>query len=206
MATLQNPQNAWIGLESAGKTMSPAEFDAIVDCDELYNYELVHKVVAVHELPEDAIAAANDMLGYWLRRYEDEHVSGSTLNATLFNQHLYTPDSRFLVHRVVWAGLDHWPRPRKDPPSIVVDFVSLKRPAGLDPRIEKRQEYLALGVKEYWIIDRFRRTMTVYKGGPDAPQEQVLTEKETYKTDRLPGFELPLAHLLAAADKWKEQV
>ena len=58
---------------------------------------------------------------------------------------------------------------------------------------------------EYWIIDRFRRTMTVYRNPPRAPAEQVVAENEVYRTDLLPGFELPLARLLAVADEWPKQ-
>jgi len=64
---------------------------------------------------------------------------------------------------------------------------------------EKRREYRKIGVAEYWIIDRFHRTMTVYRLDGS---EQIAHEGETYRTPHLPGFELPLARLLAAADRW----
>jgi hypothetical protein len=70
------------------------------------------------------------------------------------------------------------------------------------PHPFQREEYRALGVAEYWVIDRFRRTMTVYRNPPREPAEQVVAEHETYRTDLLPGFELPLARLMAAADRW----
>jgi Uma2 family endonuclease len=57
-----------------------------------------------------------------------------------------------------------------------------------------------IGVKEYWIIDRFRRRLTVVRGGTDPATEIVITEQDTYTTPLLPGFELPLAQLLAVAD------
>jgi Uma2 family endonuclease len=58
------------------------------------------------------------------------------------------------------------------------------------------------GVAEYWIIDRFRRTLTVVRPGPEGPVDQVVAEAETYTTPLLPGFELPLVRLLAVADRW----
>jgi Uma2 family endonuclease len=64
----------------------------------------------------------------------------------------------------------------------------------------------ALGVKEYWIIDRFRRTMTVFRREPPITGTDTvvtITESEIYQTDLLPGFELPLARLLAVADRWR---
>ena len=65
---------------------------------------------------------------------------------------------------------------------------------------EKRDEYLAAGVKEYWIIDRFRRIMTVYRKGLAGPTYDIVTEAQTYETGLLPGFVLPLSRLLAKAD------
>jgi Uma2 family endonuclease len=56
-------------------------------------------------------------------------------------------------------------------------------------------------VSEYWVIDRFRRSLTVYR---NTPSELVVREAETYQTPLLPGFELPLAQLLAAADAWED--
>jgi Uma2 family endonuclease len=55
-------------------------------------------------------------------------------------------------------------------------------------------------VREHWIIDRFRRRMIVVRGGADPVTEIVITEQDTYTTPLLPGFELPLAQLLAIAD------
>jgi hypothetical protein len=34
--------------------------------------------------------------------------------------------------------------------------------------------------------------------------EQVVAEGATYRTDLLPGFDLPLARLLAVADEWRK--
>ena len=40
--------------------------------------------------------------------------------------------------------------------------------------------------------------MTVFCG---TGEERVVSERETYTTDLLPGFELPLARLLTIADR-----
>jgi hypothetical protein len=39
---------------------------------------------------------------------------------------------------------------------------------------------------------------------PGGPVEQVVQENEVYRTDLLPGFEVPLARLLALADEWRK--
>ena len=89
-------------------------------------------------------------------------------------------------------------------PTIAVEFVSAGKRNWIRDYETKRDEYLAAGVKEYWIIDRFDRTMTVYSPGRDGPNIRLVQEAETYQTDLLPGFELPLAKLLAEADKWND--
>ena len=81
--------------------------------------------------------------------------------------------------------------------------MSASRRDFLRDYVAKRDEYLRVGVLEYWIIDRFRRRMTVVRGGTDPVTEIVISEQETYTTPLLPGFALPLAQLLAAADAVK---
>ena len=62
---------------------------------------------------------------------------------------------------------------------------------------------MAIKIKEYWIIDRFRRTLTVIRYRPRRPQILVVSEKQIYTTPLLPGFELSLAKLLAVSDKYR---
>ncbi len=106
---------------------------------------------------------------------------------------------------MIWAGLGRRPDPRADIPTIVIEFVSESRRDWLRDYVEKRAEYLDAGVAEYWIVDRFRRTLTVYRRPPAEPVEIVVPESGTYRTDLLPGFELPLARLLAVADRWNDE-
>ncbi len=55
-------------------------------------------------------------------------------------------------------------------------------------------------MREYWVIDRFQRTLTVFTPAGARFKARVLSEKQTYTTKLLPGFELPLGKLLAVAD------
>jgi hypothetical protein len=43
--------------------------------------------------------------------------------------------------------------------------------------------------------------MTVCRNAPEGLSELVVAEQDTYQTPLLPGFELPLARLLAVADR-----
>ena len=94
----------------------------------------------------------------------------------------------------------------RDIPTVVVEFVSKSRRDRIRDYQHKRQQYLELGVTEYWVIDRFRRTMTVFRRHPPktgAEDVLIVKETETFRTDLMPGFELALADLLAVADKWQ---
>ncbi|TWU13674.1 hypothetical protein CA54_25090 [Symmachiella macrocystis] len=44
--------------------------------------------------------------------------------------------------------------------------------------------------------------MTVYHQTDQGVAEQIVPEMKTYRTDILPGFELPITRLFAAADRW----
>jgi Uma2 family endonuclease len=152
----------------------------------------------VNPIPSEAEGDPNEELGHLLRLYRDQHPEGRSLDKTLTERYIRTHDSRRRADRVIWAGLGRRPDPKVDVPAIAVEFVSRSRRDWRRDYEEKRGEYLAIGVAEYWIIDRFRRTLTVYR----LQDEQVIHEAETYRTGLLPGFELPLAHLLALADEW----
>lgn len=186
---------------SAGVCMTPEEFDAIEDYDDRYCYELIHGVVVVSPIPLEGEAGPNDALGYLLRKYQEDHPQGTSLDETIPERYVRTGDSRRRADRVVWAGLGRRPKPREDVPAIVVEFVSRSKRDHRRDYIEKRSEYLALGVKEYWIFNRFTRTFTVFQSAE--PQERVLHETDSYTTPLLPGFELPIAKLQSAADRWE---
>jgi Uma2 family endonuclease len=200
MSVLDTPIILKLTPELAGILLSPEEFDAVEECDELYNYELVHGVLIVAPPPAIGEREPNDQLGYLLRSYKDHHPQGTALDLTVPEHLIRTPDSRRRADRVIWTGLGRIPNTRQDQPTIAIEFVSASKRDFQRDYIDKRDEYLQAGVLEYWIIDRFRRRMTVIRGGADQVTEMVVTEQATYTTPLLPGFALPLAQLLAVAD------
>jgi Uma2 family endonuclease len=181
--------------------LAPEEFDTVTEYDDRYRYELVHGVVIVNPIPSEAESDPNEELGHLLRRYKESHARGSALDKTLSERYVRTPGSRRRADRVIWTGLGRLPDPANDAPAIAIEFVSKERRDRRRDYQEKRREYLAAGVIEYWVIDRFQRIMTVFRKGRP---EQVVAEKEVYRTDLLPGFELPLARLLELADQWRK--
>ena len=201
LLTLNTEEARYLDADCNGMSMSPAEFDAVEDCDENWRYELVRGIVIVSPPPRDSHEEPIDELGSRLRDYRRQHPQGHSLDATLPNRYIRTPSSRRLADRVIWAGLGRRPDSRVDVPTIAVEIVSPGKRNRRRDYVEKRQEYRAAGVTEYWIIDRASRSMTVCRA--DGSEQQV-AEAETYTTPLLPGFELQLADLLTAADQWDD--
>jgi Uma2 family endonuclease len=183
--------------------MTPEEFDAAEIGDELYDYELINGVLVVSPPPVEAERDPNEELGHLLRTYREQHPQGAALDKTLPEQTVRTTGNRRRADRLIWAGLGRVPNPRVDVPTIIAEFVSKERRDRHRDYVEKRREYMELRVAEYWIIDRFRRMMTVVVNSPAGPQDHIIAEHEVYRTPLLPGFELPLARLFTLADQWK---
>jgi len=193
-----------IGPRAAGRLMTPEEFDATPESawDDRYRYELIRGVLVVTPPPGAAERSPNDELGFLLRLYRETHPQGSALDETLPEQTIATATDRRRCDRAIWAGLGRKPDLENDLPTIAVEFVSASRRDHRRDYEEKLREYLAVGVSEYWIIDRFSRTMTVYRSHEGEPAASIVRETESYQTESLPGFLLPIARLLAKADDW----
>lgn len=200
MTTTLTPSR--IGLRSAGMLMEPDEFDAITDYDERYRYELINGVLIVNAIPGPAQTDPNEVLGFALRDYQKNHPKGEVIDRTLPEQHIPVGRDRRQADRVIWIGLGRRPKLSKDIPTIAIEFVSAGKRNAVRDYETKRKEYLAVGVVEYWIIDRFRRTLTVWR--KTAKKPIVVSELDTYETKLLPGFVLHLDEILVAADGWDE--
>jgi Uma2 family endonuclease len=191
-----------LGPHSAGMLLTPEEFDEITDYEDGFRYELIRGVLVVAPVPTEAEASPNDELGAMLRQYQREHPQGAALDETIPERYVRTSIGRRRADRVMWTSLGRRPDPAADVPAIVAEFVSSSRRDRRRDYEEKRREYREAGVVEYWIIDRFTRQMTVFRNAPEGQSELVVAEQDTYQTPVLPGFELPLARLLAVADRW----
>jgi Uma2 family endonuclease len=182
--------------------MTPEEFDAVTDWDENFRYELINGVVIVSPAVSTGEADPNEDLGYLLRYYQENHPRGGVLDLTVYERDIRVGDNIRRCDRAVWIGLGRNPDVKADVPTIVVEFVSYGKRNYLRDFVDKRAEYLSSGVKEYWIINRFSRLLHVFTPPPENHQERVVQESEIYTTPLLPGFELPLARILAKAIRW----
>ena len=191
---------------SNGTLMSLDEFKSISEeeCDPHFRYELLNGVIVVSPPPSDGEIDPNDELGRLLRNYQDT-PQGKALDKTLFEREVATSVGLRRVDRALWIGFGRPINSKVDVPTILVEFVSHGKRAWLRDYEQKRTEYLAIGCKEYWVIDRFRRTMTVYFASPANPAQRIVTETESYSTALLPGFELRLSALLKLADQYSDE-
>jgi Uma2 family endonuclease len=94
------------------------------------------------------------------------------------------------------------PPPEEQPwrnwlPDIVVEVVS-SRSEERD-YVEKREEYLSLPIKEYWIFDLDPQEMLVLRRWGKRIVERIVRPSEIYKTRMLPGFEFDCAAVFEAA-------
>jgi Uma2 family endonuclease len=188
------------GPESNGILMTPKEFDSARFEDD-WRYELIEGMLVVTPIPSRAERDPNELLGHWLELYAETHPQGDSLDATFAEETVRIGRNRRRADRLIWAGLGRLPG-EEEKPTIVVEFVSIRLRDRKRDYQTKTREYLRLGVKEYWVIDRFKRTLTVFTRSQGRNRRQVFGESEVYSTELLPGFNLPLAKLLARADRW----
>ena len=202
MINLKTRPLARIDRRSNGMSMTPEEFDAIKDWDDNYRYELIRGVLIVSPPPLRDERDPNGELEFLLRLYRETHPQGGALDDTYYEETIEVLGNRRRADRAIWTGLGRVPDPDTDVPTIVVEFVSRSSKDRTRDYVEKRQEYLALGVREYWIIDRFQRIMTVIRADQ---ADLIVKEADTYATPLLPGFGLPLARLLRRSDRFQKK-
>ncbi len=193
------------GPDSAGIRMTPEEYDTADAADFVngYRYELIKGVLIVSPPPLVQESDPNEELGHWLRNYRDNHPNGRILDAALPQYAIRTRRNRRITDRAVFTGLGRAPR-SEDIPTIVAEFVSAGKRNWLRDYEEKRDEYMEMGIRQYWVFNRFERTKTVFMKKGNSIVKRVLRGNRIFETDLLPGFELPLARLFAVADRYSE--
>ena len=77
-------------------------------------------------------------------------------------------------------------------PELIFEFVSGNRADQERDYIHKRAEYHAVGVREYVIVDRFKRQALVLTWQEGDYAERVLDAADEYTTPLLPGLKIAL--------------
>jgi Uma2 family endonuclease len=81
-------------------------------------------------------------------------------------------------------------------PDLMFEFVSPSKTDRQCDYVEKRAEYQRAGVREYVIVDRFEKKVTVLTLVDGSYRERTLSLADTYETPLLPGFSVRLAEVL----------
>jgi Uma2 family endonuclease len=179
-----------LGPRDAGMPMNLDEFED-ADYELGFRYELINGVLAVTPPPLEEERDANEELGYMLRDYQKSNPQGKSLDLILPEHNIRTKDQNRRADRAVWSGLGRQPRTRgdvklRDVPTIVVKFPSARPADQRRDDEENRIECRDAGVREHWIIDRFRRLMSVYRWRRKRWAKQTVEAGETYQSPLLP--------------------
>jgi Uma2 family endonuclease len=190
-----------IGPADHGRRMTLEEF---FDAEETegYRYELARGVLEVTQIPNDphgdlqwfliaAIAAFDQEHRGLIRRVGGGDSTRLWLPGLVSSRH---PDVAVVFRNASRDWHDH------RIPSLVMEIVSKGREARDRDYVAKRQEYLAYGLLEYWIIDHFERKVTVLTRRGDLWHEQIFSGDQSAQGRLLPGFSVKLVDLWNATE------
>jgi len=188
-----------LGPNDHGRTMSLEEF-ADAEGEPGHSYELAAGVVHVVEVPGLPHGLILWELDRQLHAWAATHPGVIRYQASGVRCAIRLPGVQAERHPDVALYLT----PSPDPvspwdrwiPEVAVEVVSPS--STTRDYVDKRKDYLAAGVKEYWIVDPNRRLVLVLQRAGDVFRE--LTVCEAYSTPLLPGFALDVPRLLGAGD------
>lgn len=165
-----------------------------------YRYELGRGVVEVMEIPNLGHGLVENRLLLNLGAYAQSNPHRVRYLGHGSNSKILLPGFESERHPDISLYLS--PAPNLEPvwqywiPDIVVEVVS----PGSEKRDyeEKRDEYMAAGVKEYWIVDPHAEKFLVLRRAGDRWKEISLPLSGVYEPPLLPGLKLDLSQLLFA--------
>ncbi len=188
-----------IGPADHGRAMTLEEFREAEELDG-YRYELARGVLEVTEVPNDPHGVVVCNLYRMVGRYDQQHDG-------LILRYGGGSEFRFWLPRmisgrnpdlgVVLRGAPRDWRGRRIPAlaAEVVSRGSIER----DYEI-KREEYLAYGLLEYWIVDPMKHQVTILTRRGDAWDETVFRDQQVIVSLVLPGLATTVAELWADAE------
>lgn len=186
-----------VGPADQGQRMTLDEFIQ-ADFAEGWLYELARGVIVVTEVPGIHHGRIVDRLTELFVVYKLRHPGIINYRAGGSECRLRLPGMQSDRHPDQALYLSP-PPPGQSPwtrwiPQILVEVVS----KGGEDRdyVEKREEYLRVGVSEYWIVDPGARRIHVLQRAGDVWEETIIAPGATYRTHLLPGLEVRPDELL----------
>jgi hypothetical protein len=190
-----------IGPADHGRAMSLADFD-LAEVQEGHLYELSRGVVAVSEIPNQRHLAQVRAIRWQLWAHATAHPDqvwdipgGSDCKILLPDWDSERHPDLAVYQSAPPDGRKVWSTWK---PELVVEVVSPSSEAR--DYLEKREEYLDFGIKEYWIVDADKRELLALRRTRGKWKETVVREGDAYETPLLPGFALDFAKVMQAAD------
>jgi Uma2 family endonuclease len=192
-----------IGPADHGRRMSLDDFED-AEAQEGYLYELSRGVVTVSEIPHPIHFRLVDAVNQQLRAYQFTNPGqivaiGAGSDCKLLIEGLGSerhPDVAVYKKDQPDAGtsFEIWAR---WVPELVIEVVS----PGSRQRDyeEKPEEYLRLGVKEYWIVDADDRALVVMRRSRGRWVETTVRPPATHRTRLLPDFEFSIEAVFTTA-------
>jgi Uma2 family endonuclease len=190
-----------VGPADHGRPMSLADFDH-AEVQEGYVYELGRGVIVVSDVPKKRHLYQVESTRDQIVAYKLTHpgriqiVAGGSDCKILVAGYESERHPDLAVYKTPPPedGEDFW---STWIPELVIEVVSLG--SELRDYQEKREEYLAFGVHEYWIIDAEKQEMLVLQRVGGRWRERIVRPPEVYQTRILPGLQFSCEQVFQAA-------
>jgi Uma2 family endonuclease len=189
-----------LGPADHGRVLTAQEY---LDAEFLegYRYELARGVLEVTQIPGESHGLIVCYLFERIAFYRQAHPGLIYRWGGGNEYHVWLPEFPSGRHPDVAVTLRAAPRDAdgRRRPALAIEVVSPGRKARDRDYLAKREEYLAYGLPEYWIVDPTERRVTVLVREADAWAERRFEDEAAAESVVLPGFRVPLAELWAAA-------
>jgi hypothetical protein len=190
-----------IGPADHGRKMSLADFDH-AEVQEGHLYELGRGVIVVSDVPKrrhlaQVLETRMQLTAYQLANPNRIYAicSGSECKLLIARDESERhPDLAIYKTLPPREGDDFW---SSWIPELVIEVVSPG--SELRDYQEKREEYLAFGVREYWIFDAEKEEMLVLQRVGGRWRERIVRPPDVYKTRLFPGLQFSCARVFQAA-------
>jgi Uma2 family endonuclease len=196
MATVTSTMR--IGPADNGRLMSLDEFGE-TEVEVGYRYELARGVLEVFEVPNEAHGSIVWFILQYIADY-DRKYPGVIYRAGCGSEcRLLLPGMISVRDPDVAVALCITPKNLRGrrPPSLVFEVVSEGAEDRARDYVAKRAEYLAYGLREYWIVDLQLKAVTVLVRDGDGWVEQVYRDDQQATGLVLPRFAITVSELLS---------
>jgi Uma2 family endonuclease len=189
-----------VGPEDNGRRMSLKEFDK-AEAKEGFLYELSRGVITVSDVPNwthqmQIDAASLQFTAYRFRYPESIFLmsQGSGCKVLLWDLESERLPDLSIYTEPPPAGADVW---SEWIAAIVIEVVS--KSSEHRDYVEKREEYLRFGIREYWILDAAKGEMRVLRRRGGTWTDIPVRPPKLYQTPLLPGLKFSCARVFKAA-------